>query len=38
MTACLCRERLLMEKVPAEWNDFAVNCVITERDIIKTGL
>lgn len=38
MTACLCRERLFMEKVPAEWNDFAVNCVITERDIIKTGL
>ena len=37
-TACLCRERLLMEKVPADWNDFAVACVITERGIIKTGL
>ena len=37
-TACLCRERLLMEKVPADWNDLAVACVITERGIIKTGL
>ena len=37
-TACLCRERLLLEKVPKDWNDFAVNYVITEREIIKTGL
>lgn len=37
-TACLCRERLLLEKVPRDWNDFAVACVITERRIIKTGL
>ena len=38
VTACLCRERLLLEKVPRDWNDFAVACVITERRIIKTGL
>ena len=37
-TACLCRERLLLEKVPKDWNDFAVNYVITEREIIKTGV
>ena len=33
-TACLCRERLLMEKVPKDWNDFAVSYVITERKVI----
>lgn len=33
--ACLCRERLLMENVPAEWNDIAVDYVITEASIIK---
>ena len=27
-----------LEKVPRDWNDFAVACVITERRIIKTGL
>ncbi len=37
VTACLCRERLLQEKVPAEWNDVRVNFVITEERIIKTG-
>ena len=35
-TACLCRERLLQEKVPAEWNDIRVRYVITERRIIDT--
>lgn len=37
-TACLCRERLLLEKVPQDWNDFAVGYVITELRKIKTGL
>jgi 5-formyltetrahydrofolate cyclo-ligase len=37
-TACLCRERLLLEKVPQDWNDFAVGFVITELRKIKTGL
>lgn len=37
VTACLCRERLLQEKIPTEWNDRRVDFVITERDIIKTG-
>ena len=36
--ACLCRERLLLEKVPQDWNDFAVGFVITELRKIKTGL
>ena len=35
VTACLCRARLLQEKVPAEWNDIRVNFVITEHDIIE---
>lgn len=38
ITACLCRERLLLEKVPQDWNDFAVGYVITELRKIKTGL
>lgn len=38
VTACLCRDALLLEKVPKDWNDFAVCYVITEREIIKTGL
>lgn len=38
VTACLCREQLLLEKVPQDWNDFAVDYVITELRKIKTGL
>ena len=37
VTVCLCRERLLSEKVPVEWNDVRPGYVITEERIIKTG-
>lgn len=37
-TACLCREALLCEKVPVEWNDMRADYVITEARIIKTEL
>lgn len=37
VTVCLCRERLLSEKVPVEWNDVRTGYVITEERIIKTG-
>lgn len=37
VTVCICRERLLQEKVPTEWNDKPVAFVITEKRIIKTG-
>lgn len=33
---CLCRAELLQEKVPTEWNDMAVDIVITEKEIIRT--
>ena len=33
--AGLCRERLLEEKVPREWNDLAVDYVVTEERIIS---
>lgn len=32
---CLCREALLEEKVPREWNDCPVSAVITERRLIR---
>lgn len=34
VTACLCREKLLQERVPAEWNDMRVDFVITEERVI----
>lgn len=34
-TVCLCRERLLKEIVPVEWNDSGVDFVITEAEAIK---
>jgi 5-formyltetrahydrofolate cyclo-ligase len=34
-TACLCREKLLSEKVPREWNDLPVSAVITECRVIR---
>ena len=35
VTICLCRERLLAEKIPKEWNDLTVNIVITEKGPIR---
>lgn len=32
---CLCREALLCEKVPREWNDMPVSAVITEKQVIR---
>jgi 5-formyltetrahydrofolate cyclo-ligase len=34
-TVCLCREALLAEKVPRDWNDLSVSAVITENRIIR---
>jgi len=34
-TVCLCREALLAEKVPREWNDLPVLAVITEKRVIR---
>lgn len=34
-TVCLCRERLLAERVPREWNDLPVLSVITEKRVLR---
>lgn len=34
-SVCLCRERLLAEKVPRDWNDFPVSAVITEERVLR---
>lgn len=37
-TACLCREKLLCETVPRDWNDLPVSAVITEDRVIRPGV
>lgn len=32
---CLCREALLCENLPAEWNDVPVSAVITEKRVLR---
>lgn len=34
-SVCLCRERLLAEKIPRDWNDFPVSAVITEERVLR---
>ena len=35
VSICLCRERLLRKKIPREWNDLAVDIVITEERALR---
>lgn len=35
VSVCVCRERLIREKIPTEWNDIRPDYVITEARIIK---
>lgn len=37
-SVCLCREKLIQEKIPAEWNDIRTDFVITEERIIDTRI
>ena len=35
VSICLCRERLLRKKIPREWNDLAVDIVVTEERALR---